>query len=289
MTVKTGTLFIVSTPIGNLGDFTFRAVETLKLVSLVAAEDTRHSKKLFSHYKIHKPMISYYEHNKFTRIPIIIDQLLNGNDIAVISDAGTPGISDPGPDLVARVRSEGMPVVPVPGPSALTTALSMVSFARQPMAFLGFLPERRSRRERMIRKTSAVARTLVIYLPPHGTAGRLAELLDWLGDLPAALCRELTKIHEEIMEASLLDLSERIAQHGVRGELTIVLDTSTIVDQQPVDREAMEDRLRDLLAAGMSPGKAAGTVARDLGVSRQEVYGVVTALPREVSGDRGSA
>ena len=283
-----GILYVVATPLGNLEDLTFRAARILREVPTVVAEDPRHTKKLLVHLGATPRLIGYREDSSESREDAILERLRVG-DVALVVDGGTPGVSDPGPDLVARVRSEGMTVVPVPGPSALTTALSMVSFARQPMAFLGFLPERRSRRERMIRKTSAVARTLVIYLPPHGTAGRLAELLDWLGDLPAALCRELTKIHEEIMEASLLDISERIAQHGVRGELTIVLDTSTIVDQQPVDREAMEDRLRDLLAAGMSPGKAAGTVARDLGVSRQEAYGVVTALRREVSGDRGSA
>ena len=283
-----GILYVVATPLGNLEDLTFRAARILREVPTVVAEDPRHTKKLLVHLEANPRMIGYREDSSESREDAILERLRTG-DVALVVDGGTPGIADPGPDLVARVRSEGMKVVPVPGPSALTTAVSMVSFARQPMAFLGFLPERRSRRERMIRKSSVVARTLVIYLPPHGAAARLDELLGWLGDLPAALCRELTKIHEEIIESSLVEISERIGQHGARGELTIVVDTATIVDQQPVDREVMEERLRHLLASGMSPGKAAGIVARDLGVSRQEVYGVVTALPREVRGDHDRA
>lgn len=283
-----GMLYVVATPLGNLEDLTFRAARILREVSTVVAEDPRHTKKLLAHLGATPKLIGYREDSSESREDAIVERLRAG-DVALVVDGGTPGVSDPGPDLVSRVRSEGMTVVPVPGPSALTTSLSIVSFARQPMMFLAFLPERRSRRERMIRQASALARTLVIYLPPHGAASRLAELADWLGDIPAALCRELTKLHEEIVETSLLDIAGRIDRKGARGEITIVLDTSEIIDQQPVDRKAMKVRLRDLLAAGMSPGKAAGEVARDLGMSRQEVYGVVTALPREVSGDHDSA
>ncbi|MEC9050453.1 MAG: 16S rRNA (cytidine(1402)-2'-O)-methyltransferase [Candidatus Neomarinimicrobiota bacterium] len=222
MTVETGTLFIVSTPIGNLGDITFRAVETLQSVSLVAAEDTRHSKKLFSHYKIHKPMISYYEHNKFTRIPFIIDQLLNGNDIAVISDAGTPGISDPAYKLIRVAIKENITIESIPGVSASLAALISSGLPTDRFIFEGFLPPKKGRKSR-ISKIKDEKATIILYESPKRLKRTLKDLLEVLGDRPAVVSRELTKLHEEIKRGTLSELLSYFTVKTPRGECVILI------------------------------------------------------------------
>ncbi len=272
-----GTLFVVATPIGNLEDLTLRAVRVLRSVDVVVAEDAQRARKLLGHVGGAPKVITYREDSPESREDAIIQRLRAG-DVALIVDAGTPGVSDPGPDLLARVRAEGLPVVPIPGPSALTTALSVVSFARQPVAFLAFLPERRVRRERLVRRAADTSRTLVIYLPPHGAAERLAELEAWLGDVPAAMCRELTKLHEEIRESTLADIANHAAVVGARGELTIVVDVGGVTESPQVDRTTVEEQLRSRLEAGMRPGKAAGAVARALSLPREDVYRIAREL-----------
>jgi len=279
-----GTLFVVATPIGNLEDLTFRAARVLRSVDVVVAEDAQRARKLLAHVGCTPKVITYREDSPESREDAIIQRLRAG-DVALIVDAGTPGVSDPGPDLLARVRSEGLSVVPIPGPSALTTALSVVSFARQPVAFLAFLPERRVRRERLVRQAADTARTLVIYLPPHGAAERLAELEAWLGDVPAALCRELTKIHEDIRESSLADIANHVAVVGARGELTVVVDVGGVANSPEVDRATVQEQLRRHLDAGMRPGKAAGAVARALRLPREDVY----RIARELRGSAGGS
>jgi 16S rRNA (cytidine1402-2'-O)-methyltransferase len=222
VTVETGTLFIVSTPIGNLGDITFRAVETLQSVSLVAAEDTRHSKKLFSHYKIHKPMISYYEHNKFARIPIIIDQLLNGNDIAVISDAGTPGISDPAYKLIREAIKENITIESIPGVSASLAALISSGLPTDRFIFEGFLPPKKGRKSR-ISKIKDEKATIILYESPKRLKRTLKDLLEVLGDRPAVVSRELTKLHEEIKRGTLSELLSHFKAKTPRGECVILI------------------------------------------------------------------
>ena len=222
MTAETGTLFIVSTPIGNLGDFTFRAVETLKLVSLVAAEDTRHSKKLFSHYNIHTPLISYYEHNKFTRIPIIIDHLLNGNDLALISDAGTPGISDPAYKLIREAIKEEITIESIPGASASLAALISSGLPTDRFIFEGFLPPKKGRKARISRVKDEQA-TLIFYESPKRLQRTLKDLLDELGDRPAVVSRELTKLHEEIKRGTLSELLSYFKTRSLRGECVILI------------------------------------------------------------------
>ena len=222
MTVETGTLFIVSTPIGNLGDITFRAVEILQSVSLVAAEDTRHSKKLFSQYKIHKPMISYYEHNKFTRIPIIIDQLLNGNDIAMISDAGTPGISDPAYKLIREAIKEEITIESIPGASASLAALISSGLPTDRFIFEGFLPPKKGRKSR-ISKIKDENATIILYESPKRLQRTLNDLLEVLGDRPAVVSRELTKLHEEIKRGTLSELLSYFMTKTTRGECVILI------------------------------------------------------------------
>ncbi len=272
-----GTLYVVATPIGNLEDLTFRADRVLRSVAVVVAEDVQRAQKLLGYVGSSPKIITYREDSPESREDAIIERL-RGGDVALIVDAGTPGVSDPGPDLLARVRAEGLPIVPIPGPSALTTALSVVSFARQPVAFLAFLPERRVRRERLVRRAADTARTLVIYLPPHGAAERLAELESWLGDVPAAMCRELTKLHEEIRESTLADIANYVAVVGARGELTIVIDVGGVAEAPQVDRATVEEQLRIHLDAGTRPAKAAGAVARALELPREDVYRIAREL-----------
>ena len=279
-----GTLFVVATPIGNLEDLTFRAARVLRSVEVVVVEDPQRARKLLGHVGCTPKVITYREDSPESREDAIIERLRAG-DAALIVDAGTPGVSDPGPDLLFRVRAEGLPIVPVPGPSALTTALSVVSFARQPVAFLAFLPERRVRRERLVRRSADTARTLVIYLPPHGAAERLAELEAWLGDVPAAMCRELTKLYEEIRESTLADIANYVAVVGARGELTLVIDVGGVAEAPEVDRATVEEQLRSHLDAGVRPAKAAGAVARALELSREDVY----LIARELRGPAGGS
>jgi 16S rRNA (cytidine1402-2'-O)-methyltransferase len=279
-----GTLFVVATPIGNLEDLTFRAARVLRSVEVVVVEDPQRARKLLGHLGCTPKVITYREDSPESREDAIIERLRAG-DAALIVDAGTPGVSDPGPDLLFRVRAEGLPIVPVPGPSALTTALSVVSFARQPVAFLAFLPERRVRRERLVRRSADTARTLVIYLPPHGAAERLAELEAWLGDVPAAMCRELTKLYEEIRESTLADIANYVAVVGARGELTLVIDVGGVAEAPEVDRATVEEQLRSHLDAGVRPAKAAGAVARALELSREDVY----LIARELRGPAGGS
>ncbi len=272
-----GTLFVVATPIGNLEDLTFRAARVLRSVDVVVAEDVQRARKLLGHVGSTPKVITYREDSPESREDAIIERLRAG-DVALIVDAGTPGVSDPGPDLLARVRAEGLPISPIPGPSALTTALSVVSFARQPVAFLAFLPERRVRRERLVRRAADTARTLVIYLSPHGVAVRLSELEAWLGDVPAAMCRELTKMHEEIRESTLADIANYVSVVGARGELTVVVDVGGVAETPTIDQTTVEEQLRSRLDAGMRPGKAAGAVARALDLPREDVYRIARAL-----------
>ena len=271
-----GTLFVVATPIGNLEDLTYRAARVLREVEAVVAEDTRRARKLLSHIGAGKKVISYHAASPESREDAIVARLRRG-DVALISDAGTPGISDPGPELIARARAEGFPVVPVPGPSALVTALSVVSFVRQPVTFIGFMPERRARRERLLRRAAAAARTLVVYLPPHGAEERVAELLQWLGDLPVAMCRELTKRYEEVQESSLAELHARLAGTGARGEITLVLDVGQTDEPSSPDPADLEEAIAAALAGGDSPSKAAARVAREFGVPRERTYRIASA------------
>lgn len=272
-----GTLFVVATPIGNLEDLTFRASRVLRSVEVVVAEDVQRARKLLGHVGSTPKVITYREDSPESREDAIIERL-RASDVALIVDAGTPGVSDPGPDLLARVRSEGLPIVPIPGPSALTTALSVVSFARQPVSFLAFLPERRVRRERLVRRAADTARTLVIYLSPHGVADRLSELEAWLGNVPAALCRELTKLHEEIRESTLADIADYVSVMGARGELTVVIDVGGVAEAPQVDQATVEEQLRIHLDAGTRPAKAAGAVARALELPREDVYRIAREL-----------
>mgnify|MGYP000586666842 FL=1 len=217
-----GTLYIVATPIGNLKDFTYRAVETLQNVQLIAAEDTRHSKKLLLHYKIGTPTISYFEHNRFTRIPKIIKTLHMGSDVAIITDAGTPGVSDPAYKLVRAAIEEGLRVEAIPGSSALLAALVSSGLPTDRFLFEGFIPSKKGRKKRLESIQDDQA-TIVFFESPHRVVKTLKDIYEVLGDRPAVLARELTKLHEEIIRGTVSELLTYFTQKSPRGECVLMI------------------------------------------------------------------
>ena len=222
MPIKKGTLFIVSTPIGNLADITFRAVETLKTVSFIAAEDTRRTRKLLNHFDIKTKLISYYEHNRFARIPQILQHLESGKDVAVVTDAGTPGVSDPAYKLIRSVIQVDVKVEPIPGPSAFLTALVASGLPTDRFLFVGFLPPKKGRRKKLSDLASPEA-TLILYENPKRVVKTLSDIATFLGDRPAVVCRELTKVHEEIIRGTISELLSYFSQESPRGECVIMI------------------------------------------------------------------
>ena len=225
MVKSKGVLYLVSTPIGNLGDITYRAVRTLSDVSLIAAEDTRHSKKLLNHYKIKTKMISYFEHNRNIRIPFLIDNLINGLNIAVITDAGTPGISDPAYRLIRKAISAGARIESIPGPSALLTALTTSGLPTDRFLFEGFLPPKKGRNKRLT-KVKDIDATIIYYESANRLKRTLNQLYEFFGDRPAVLARELTKKFEEVKRGTLLQLFNYYSENQAKGECVILIGKS---------------------------------------------------------------
>ena len=273
-----GTLYLCATPIGNLGDMTFRAVETLKQVTLIAAEDTRHTRKLTSHFDIHVPLTSYHEHNKRKKGPELVKKLLAGQDIALVSDAGLPGISDPGEDLVRLAVQAGIKVTPIPGPCAALTALTASGLSTGAFIFTGFLPKSASVRRVRLQALSCYPETLVFYESPHQLRKTLSELQAVLGDRQAVIGRELTKLHEEFCRAPLSKLVEIFGQDAPRGEFVIVVagrDDSVAVTE-PATRQISDESIRQeierRIAAGTNKKDAVRMTASQWGLSRRRVY-----------------
>ena len=219
---KKGTLFIVSTPIGNLADITFRAVKTLKTVSFIAAEDTRRTRKLLNHFDIKTKLISYYEHNRFARIPQLLKQLESGKDVAVVTDAGTPGVSDPAYKLIRSVIQVDVKVEPIPGPSAFLTALVASGLPTDRFLFVGFLPPKKGRRKKLSDLASYEA-TLIFYENPKRVVKTLSDIATFLGNRPAVVGRELTKVHEEIIRGTISELLSYFSLKSPKGECVIMI------------------------------------------------------------------
>jgi len=219
----TGRLFVVATPIGNLDDVSARAIEVLNSVAGIAAEDTRRTRKLLARFSIGTPLLSYHEHNEATAARRIVDRINDGSDVALVSDAGTPLVSDPGYRLVSLCAREGIEVVAVPGPSAVAAALSVAGLPPHPFYFAGFLPRRQSARRRALESLADLPCTTVFYESPHRVAKSLLDMLEVLGDRPAALARELTKVHEEVLRGSLSELAARAGEAPLRGEMVILV------------------------------------------------------------------
>jgi 16S rRNA (cytidine1402-2'-O)-methyltransferase len=218
-----GTLFVVATPLGNLADVSLRAVDVLKSVDAIAAEDTRRTRKLLSHFEIRTPLVPYHEHNEERAARRIVKRLLDGDDVALVSDAGTPLIADPGYSLVRHAVREGIDVVPIPGPSAVAAALSVAGVPPLPFYFAGFLPRRSAARKRKLRELSDLSATLAFYESPHRIAASLSDMAEVLGDRDAAVARELTKIHEEVLRAPLPELAESARSRSWKGEIVVLV------------------------------------------------------------------
>jgi len=273
-----GTLYLCATPIGNLGDMTFRAVEILKKVSLIAAEDTRHTRKLTSHFDIHVPLTSYHEHNKNTKGPELVAKLLAGQDVALVSDAGLPGISDPGEDLARLAIEAGILVTPIPGACAALTALMASGLPTGGFLFVGFLPKATVARRNRLQLLRNYSETLLFYESPHQLLKTLKELQNVLGDRPAVIGRELTKIHEEFRRAHLSKLTESFQQQTPRGEFVIIVAGKDgeveLPDNMkaPVSDESIRQEVARNIAAGENKKDAIRMTASKMGLSRRRVY-----------------
>jgi 16S rRNA (cytidine1402-2'-O)-methyltransferase len=266
-----GTLFVVATPIGNLEDLTPRALRTLREVDLVACEDTRRTGLLLSAQGIRTPLTSFFEHNEEVKTDHLIARLREGRHVALVSDAGTPAISDPGFRLVREARAAGLPVVPVPGPSAVITALCVSGLPTDRFTFLGFLPRKATARRRVMEEVAARPDTLVVYEAPHRVVESLAELQDVLGDRDAFLCREATKLHEEYQPGKLSELRQSLAGRGdVKGEIVLVIAGA---GEPPPEVETEPGELvRKLMGEGMSRREASREAAQRLGRPARDVY-----------------
>ncbi len=276
---KTGTLYLVATPIGNLEDVSRRALRVLGECALVAAEDTRRTRKLLAHYGISRPLVSCYEQNEERRIPEILAALREGRDVALVSDAGSPGISDPGYRLVRAAIEAGLPISAVPGPSALILALSLSGLPSDRFTFYGFLPRGVGDRRRVLEEAARVPHTLVFYESPHRVLKSLEQMLDVLGDRRAAVCRELTKRFEEIRRGPLSELIAGIRERAPRGEYCLVVEGAGKAEDAR-DREEKLREAREALArlGGRSLRDAAREVADRYGLPRREVYRIALQL-----------
>lgn len=273
-----GTLYVVATPLGNLEDITLRALRILRDVSLIATEDTRTTARLLSHFEISTPMLSYYEHNKMTRLERVMTALRQG-DVALVSEAGTPLLSDPGYELVRRAIEGGFELVSIPGPSALTTALSVSGLATDRFLFLGFLPRKPGERRRLLFELREQQATLIFFEAPHRLQATLADMVDIFGaERAMTVCREMTKLHEEIWRGSLTEALKEWTQRTPRGEFTLV-----VAGGAPLawDESGVETALREALSAGLTAKDAVRRVTEQSGWSKREVY----ALAQRIKGN----
>jgi 16S rRNA (cytidine1402-2'-O)-methyltransferase len=276
-----GTLHLVATPIGNLEDVTLRSVRVLREADLVLAEDTRRSRKLLDRCAIPARPLSLHAHNEAARIAKALDVLSGGGSVALVSDAGTPLISDPGERLVAAAIAAGHRVVPVPGASAVLAALSVAGLPVSPFAFLGFLPRKGGPRRALLASYRGRPETLVLFESPRRVSTALRDLAETLGDRPACVARELTKLHEEVVRGSLGELAERFDSE-VRGEVTLVVGGAA-AEEGACDVADLDDAIRERIAAGRSSREIAEELARDTGLPRREVYARVVALREDGS------
>jgi 16S rRNA (cytidine1402-2'-O)-methyltransferase len=267
-----GTLYLVATPIGNLQDITLRALETLKACDLVAAEDTRVTKGLLNHFGIQKPLASYFGGREKEKSTALLAALAEGKSLCLVTDAGTPGISDPGDWLVQQAQVRGIQVVPIPGPSALLAALTASGLPSQPFFFYGFLPTGNKERGAVLADLASLRSTLIFYEAPHRVKETLADLEAAFGDRPAAACRELTKLHEEIRPGNLSGLLAHFEAQSPRGEFTLVVGGNAQEPARDWEAWSVPEHLRRLQDSGKTLNSAISEVARVRSMDRKEVY-----------------
>lgn len=270
-----GTLYLVATPIGNLEDLTYRAVRILKECDFIAAEDTRVSAKLLRHLEISKPMVSYYEHNRKQRGGEIVQRILSGESCALMTDAGTPAVSDPGEDLVALCAEHGIPVVPIPGACAAVCALAQSGLPSAYWCFEGFLPVQKKPRKQRLELLSRETRTMIVYEAPHKLRGTLADLHAALCDRRIAMAREITKLHEECLRMTLPEAVAYYEENDPRGEYVLVIEGASAEaaeDSEEVKMQRARERVAELTAGGMTPRDAVRQAAKDCGVRKNVLY-----------------
>lgn len=272
-----GMLYLCATPIGNLEDMTFRVINTLKSVDLIAAEDTRNSIKLLNHFEIKVPMTSYHEYNKIEKAKVLVQKMLEGTNIALITDAGTPGISDPGEELVRQAYEAGIKVTSLPGAVACVTALTLSGLSTRRFCFEAFLPTDKKERAMVLREMERETRTIVMYEAPHRLKKTLAELKDVLGNRRITLCKELTKKHETVFATTIAEAIAFYETQDPRGEYVLVIEGKShqeIVEEEQRKWEeiSMEEHMDIYLEKGMSKKDAMKAVAKDRGISKRDVY-----------------
>jgi 16S rRNA (cytidine1402-2'-O)-methyltransferase len=272
---SSGCLYLVGTPIGNLEDITLRALRILKEVDLIACEDTRHTQKLLNHFDIAKTLVSYHEHNEMTRSPELLIKLEDGAKIALVSDAGMPLVSDPGYRLVTLCVRHKIRVVPIPGPSAMLAALAGSGVPSEEFLFVGFLPARSGERRRMLERLRIEERTIIFYEAPHRIAESIADAREILGDRPACIAREVTKLHEEFLRGKLSHLEESLTERPARGEITLVVGPAeaSAVSGQVDTSQSLSDRVEELIRqAKLDRKEALKLAAKERGISRRAAY-----------------
>lgn len=277
--MKPGTLYIVATPIGNLEDITLRALRVLKEVSLIAAEDTRQTKKLLSHYGITTQVTSYHEHNEKEKAQYLTERLKGGGTVALVSDAGTPGISDPGYRLTRAAVESGVEIVAVPGPSAIVSALSVSGFALDRFTFMGFLPHGGAEKRKFILEMKVPEHTFVLYDSPRRLKDTLDTIMEILGDVEVVVGREMTKLHEEVLRGRASVIRDSLAEREIKGEVTLVIRTG-----EAAPAASYPEELKKLLAGGFQIKDAVKSVAAEFGLPRSDVYREALRIKEELKG-----
>ncbi|MEH1793726.1 16S rRNA (cytidine(1402)-2'-O)-methyltransferase [Nostoc sp.] len=275
---KPGTLYVVGTPIGNLEDITFRAVRILQTVDIIAAEDTRHTGKLLQHFQVKTPQVSYHEHNRTSRIPELLEHLVNNKAIALVSDAGMPGISDPGYELVKACIEAGISVVPIPGASAAITALSASGLPTNRFVFEGFLPAKTQQRQEHLESLQTESRTLIFYESPHRLRDTLQDLAEvWGSDRQIVLGRELTKLYEEFWRGTIAEAIAHYSQREPQGEYTLVV-AGIPASQPQLTKEELKAELKQLISQGISRSQASRQLAKFTSLPRRQLYQLALSI-----------
>jgi 16S rRNA (cytidine1402-2'-O)-methyltransferase len=265
-----GIIYIVATPIGNLEDITLRALRVLKEVAVVAAEDTRHTQILLSHYDIHTPLTSYHEHNEKTKSQELVTRLARGQNVALVSDAGTPAISDPGFRLVVRAIRAGVRIIPVPGASALTAVLSASGLPTDRFVFEGFLPARKTQRRERLQTLRDETRTLIFFEAPHRLKDTLGDIRELLGNREAVLAREVSKIHEEFLRGPVSELVRALGSDAIRGEVTLIISGSSGLPGVSEDR--LKAEILELKGKGLRVKEIAEVLGEKFGYPKKDIY-----------------
>jgi 16S rRNA (cytidine1402-2'-O)-methyltransferase len=268
--MPSGILYIVATPIGNLEDITLRAVRILKEADAIAAEDTRHTQKLLNKFDIHTPLTSYHDHNKEEKAPVLVARLLEGKNVALVSDAGTPGISDPGYFLINLAIDQKISVVPIPGVTAAIAALSISGLPTDRFVFEGFLPSKHTARLKRLEALSKEERTLIFYEAPHRILQTLDDIHTVLGDRKTVLTRELTKVHEQVLRGTLSEVKKQLEAGSMKGEFTIIIQAAIEEPMNPVD--TLEYLKNLMLHRGLTKKEAVTIAAEELRIPKKEVY-----------------